>query len=187
VDGGLTEKFDMGRDASYNFKVLFGFRAPGADTDGGVVDGPRWDVLTAFAADGSYSQVTEGGNLVCSPISAEFDDEEYQRAREAIEPDDDGVEWYFTTTEVTVTKSPDNHSQPIGQLNGIAVPLLDVFPAAVENQPTPPATYVKILMPSGKVGWIPAEVARPLSSDRLCYAKTPSGEWKIVAFDQSGN
>jgi hypothetical protein len=39
-------------------------------------------------------------------------------------------------------------------------------------------------MPSGKTGWIPASAAKPLNAEHLCYAKTISGEWKIVAYDQ---
>jgi hypothetical protein len=40
---------DLGRDAVHNFKVAFGFRAPGEDVDGGIDDGPDWEALTALA------------------------------------------------------------------------------------------------------------------------------------------
>jgi hypothetical protein len=186
VNGGLTERFDMGRDASHNFKVLFGFRAAGKDADGGVEDGPYWDVLAEFAADATYYQVTEAGNLVCGPIAAEIVDEQaFERARKKIEPDE-GADWYFIMTEVAVTKAPGDTGPPIAKLSGVAVPLLNAYPPATESQPAPPATHVQILLPSGTAGWIPAAAARPLTSDRLCYAKTPIGDWKIAAFDQSG-
>ncbi len=186
VSGGLTDKFDMGRDASHNFKVLFGFRAAGKDTDGGVEDGPYWDVLAEFAADATYYQVAEAGNLVCGPIAAEIVDEQvFERARKKIETDE-GADWYFIMTEVAVTKAPGDTGPPIAKLASVAVPLLAVYPPATEGQPAPPATHVQILLPSGTIGWIPAAAARPLTSDRLCYAKTPSGNWKIVAFDQNG-
>src|ERR1700733_2911610 len=38
-----AEELDLGRDAIHNFKVAFGFRAFGADVDGGVDTGPFWD------------------------------------------------------------------------------------------------------------------------------------------------
>jgi hypothetical protein len=69
----------------------------------------------------------------------------------------------------------------------VAVPLLDVHPVPTDKEPARAATHVQILLPGGQTGWIPAAAARPLSSDRLCYAKTPSGDWKIAAFDQSGD
>jgi hypothetical protein len=41
------------------------------------------------------------------------------------------------------------------------------------------------LLPSGKSGWIPVAAARPLITNRLCYAKTPNGDWKIASIDQA--
>ncbi len=184
ADGSVSDRFDLGRDAAHNFKVLFGFRAPGKDSDGGVDDGPYWDTLAEFAADGTYYQVAD--NLVCGPIAAEIADEDgFERARRKIDPDDNGLDWYFTTIEVTVTKTPDDRGPPVAKLSGAAVPLVSVFPAPTDKEPARPATHVQILLPTGQTGWIPAALARPLFSDRLCYAKTPSGDWRIVAFDQS--
>jgi len=182
--GAVSDKFDLGRDAVHNFKVVFGFRAPDKDTDGGVNDGPYWDTLAEFAADGTYYQVAAG--LVCGPVAAEIaDDAVFERARQKIDPDDKGLDWYFTPTEVAVTKNPDDRGPPVAKLSDTAVPLLSVYPSA-DKEPARPATYVQILLPTGQTGWIPAAAARPLFSDRLCYAKTPSGDWKIAAFDQSG-
>ena len=85
-DAKLVDRFDLGRDALHNFKVVFGFRKDGAEKDGGVDDGPFWDSLAAFAADGTYYRASEGGNLVCGPIAAEFvDDQVFERARKRIE------------------------------------------------------------------------------------------------------
>jgi len=68
-DAKLVDRFDLGRDALHNFKVVFGFRKDGAEKDGGVDDGPFWDSLAAFAADGTYYRASEGGNLVCGPTT----------------------------------------------------------------------------------------------------------------------
>jgi hypothetical protein len=94
---------------------LFGFRAPGKDIDGGVDDGPYWDTLTEFAADGTYYQVADG--FVCGPITAEIaDDEAFERARQKFDPDDEGLDWYFTATEIAVTRNPDDRG--LGKLSG---------------------------------------------------------------------
>jgi hypothetical protein len=186
VEGGVSSQFDFGRDAAHNFKVLFGFRAPGKDTDGGVDDGPYWDTLAEFAADGTYYQA--GENLVCGPIAAELSDEDaFESVRQKIDPGDDGLDWYFTATEVAVTKNPDDRGPPVATLSGAAVPVVSVYPPPSDKTPAQAATHVQILLPTGKTGWIPVTAARPLFSDRLCYAKTPSGDWKIAAFDQSGD
>jgi hypothetical protein len=63
-----ADELDLGRDAIHNFKVAFGFRALGEGVDGGVDDGPYWDVLTAFAEEPSFYIANDAGTLVCGPI-----------------------------------------------------------------------------------------------------------------------
>jgi hypothetical protein len=185
-DGRLVDRFDLGRDALHNFKVVFGFRKDGADKDGGVDDGPFWESLAAFAADGTYDRASEGGNLVCGPITAEVVDEQvFDRARKRIESGEEQADWYFTLSEVAVSKAPGDTGAPIAKLGTVALPVIGLHPPAPQGQPAPTPTHFQILLPSGKTGWIPASLARPMDSDRLCYAKTADGAWKIAAFDQS--
>ena len=40
--------------------------------------------------------------------------------------------------------------------------------------------FMRIVTPSGKVGFVPAEAINPLGSDQLCYGKDAGGAWKIV-------
>src|SRR6266567_2928785 len=83
LQGQLAGELDLGRDPLHNFKVVFGFRAPGADVDGGGVEnGPFWDTLAAVAEDGTFYQAGDFGNLVCSPAAAEVtDDAIFEQAR----------------------------------------------------------------------------------------------------------
>ena len=182
LNGGVVEKFDMGRDALHNFKVVFGFRDYGKNTDGGVDDGPFWDTLASFAADAAYFQANDSGNLICAPMTMEFaDDDVFEQARKKIETGDNGADWYFTLSDVAVAKAPGDSGPPIAKLGTVALPVLGTFPQTENATPT----HLQVLLPSGKPGWIPAAVARPLDNNRLCYAKTANGEWKIVAFDES--
>jgi hypothetical protein len=186
ASGEMVEKFDLGRNAIHNFKVVFGFRNYGKDADGGVEDGPYWDALAAFATDPTYFQANDTGSLICGPMAAEIaDDEVYEQAREKIETDDDVAEWYFTLAETAVARAPGAAGPPIAKLGRVAVPVLDVFPQVQEGKPAQPTTHLQVLLPSGKTGWIPASAARPLNSNQLCYAKTAAGDWKIVGFDES--
>jgi hypothetical protein len=174
-----SDQFDMGRDALHNFKVAFGFREPGQDTDGPVADGPFWDKLEAFAADGDYYQ--DVGNLICGPITGSVqNDEAWEKAREKIGADD-SVEWNFTMAETSATAAP-GAGAPVGKVGTVALPILSVHPPEAQGQPT---THLQVLLPSGKAGWIPLSAARPFSTDSLCYALTAKGEWKIAAFDQT--
>jgi hypothetical protein len=62
--------------------------------------------------------------------------------------------------------------------------VLSVFPQPKDGAAIPAPTHYEVLLSSGKTGWIAAAAARPLTADRLCYAKTPDGRWAIVNFDQ---
>src|SRR5262249_36054570 len=100
----LADDFDLGRDAVHNFKVVFGFRLPDKDTDGGVDDGPYWDTLATFAKDPtSYRKVD---NLVCTPTMANIvDDDTFQLADSKLATENDPVDWYFTIGHTDVTKA----------------------------------------------------------------------------------
>jgi hypothetical protein len=182
---GSTDQFDMGRDALHNFKVVFGFRPQGADADGPVENGPFWDALAAFANDTTYYQDTQAGNLVCGPITASAaDDNVLENARKKLEVGEEVADWYFTLAPTPVAKAPNDSGAPVGKLGVVAVPALSVYPPVQEGKPAVPATHVEVLMPNGKTGWVPASAVRPFDSERLCYAKTPKGDWKISAYDQ---
>jgi len=182
VEGGATDEFDMGRTPVDNFKAVFGFRAPNADKDGGVEGGPFWDALAGFAADGTFFKSPDAGNLVCGPISAQVvSDNAFEAARKKIETDEEPALWYFTLAETPVTAAPDGKGNPVAKVAKVALPVLGVHPPQDDAKPT----HIEVLLPSGKSGWIPVAAARPLVSNRLCYSKTPAGEWKITTFDQN--
>jgi len=183
--GGASDQFDMGRDALHNFKVVFGFRPQGADADGPVENGPFWDALAAFANDRTYYQDPQAGNLVCGPTTANAVDENVmEQARKKLEVGEEVAEWYFTVAPTTVAKAPNDSGPPVMKIGTVALPALSVYPAPQEGKPAVPATHLEVLLPNGKTGWVAANAVRPWDSERLCYAKTPAGEWKIAAYDQ---
>jgi hypothetical protein len=185
LEGALTDEFDPGRDAVHNFKVVFGFRAVGATQDGAVDSGPFWEALAAFAQDKSFYKATDSGSRICGPIGANAADEDaFDRARNKVATGDDAVSWYFTLGDTSVLKAPDDRAPPIAKVGKMILPLLGTAPVAKEGEPAPASTFLEVLLPSGKSGWVAAAAARPLAAERLCYARSSSGEWRIVAYDQ---
>ena len=94
---------------------------------------------------------------------------------------DDSVEWYFTVADTNATATPAGGAA-VGRVGQVALPVLKTYPALTEGA-TRPVTHLQVLLPSGKSGWIPLSAARPMVTDRLCYALTADGTWKIAAFD----
>jgi hypothetical protein len=179
----LTEDFDLGSDALHNFKVVFGFREADKDEDGGVDGGPYWDLLAAFAGDPTAYE--ESANKVCTPTTATVvDDKVFDLASSKIETDQDAADWYFTLADTPVSKAPGDSGPPIGKLGTVAIPVLSVHPPSPEGSPAVTPTHLEVLMPNGRTGWIAASAARSYSAERLCFARTAKGEWKIVVYDQ---
>jgi hypothetical protein len=183
VEGAAAEDFDWSRDALHNFKVVFGFRKLGKDADGGVPGGPAWDLLAYFAAENTL--YARQANLVCTPTVADpVDSTVFEEARGKIETNDDFADWYFTIAETIVTRSPGDLGPPVAKIGTVALPVLSQYPAAPRGKETVAPTHYEVLLPSGKTGWIFAAAARPLWAERMSFAKTPRGEWKIVSYDQ---
>jgi hypothetical protein len=180
--GDISDQFDFGGDALQNFKVVFGFRQFGKRVDGGVADGPFWDILSAFVSDNSYDIISD--TLVCGPTIATLDDPDaFEAAKQKIGADD-SIQWYVTVDDDTsVSATPAGTGAPVGHIGPAALPVLASYPE--QRDSGPPPSHLKVLLPSGKSGWIPVTAAIPLESDRLCYALTASGDWKIAGFDQA--
>jgi hypothetical protein len=186
--GTMIDQLDPGRDAVHNFKVVFGFRPAGKDQDGGVENGPYWDTLAGFLDDATFYKLSGLTSEVCSPMQAEVaDDNTFEAAQKKITNGDDSGDWYFAAAETAVAKAPNDSGPPVAKINKIAVPMLNTFPAAKEGQPEPKVTHGEVLMPSGKTGWVPIAALRPFDHDRLCFAQTADGKWKIVGYDEAGS
>jgi hypothetical protein len=182
VNNALANDYDPGRDSQHNFRVVFGFRAAGKDVDGNVENGPYWSVLESFAKDNTFYHLPDSGNRVCSPTGATIvSDEVYERASTRVEAAMEGAQWLFAVRSVPVAKAPDDKGPPIAKLGVEAFPVISTHP---ENADTP--THYQVLLPSGRSGWIPADAARPLQTDRLCYSPTANGDWKIGIYDSAG-
>ena len=49
-----------------------------------------------------------------------------------------------------------------------------------DTAPNASQEFMRIVTPSGKVGFVAAEAINPLGSDQLCFGKDAAGAWKIV-------
>ena len=136
-------------------------------------DGSGWDSLRAFAEDETAAPYPDRPNTVCSPAGPQFNPAELEKLAEATKTD--LGEWGFTAQEnVEVRAAAQQNSPVIEKLGMIFVRVMpDMAPNASQE-------FIRVVTPSGKVGFMAAEAINPLGSDQLCYGKDAAGTWKIV-------
>ena len=136
-------------------------------------DGSGWETLSEFVSDETASPYPDRPNTVCSPAGPDFKTEDLEKLVAATKTDIG--EWGFTAEEnIEVKASAQANASVIEKIGMIFVRVMpDLAPNASQE-------FMRIVTPSGKVGFVPAEAINPLGSDQLCYGKDAAGAWKIV-------
>ena len=136
-------------------------------------DGSGWETLSEFVSDETASPYPDRPNTVCSPAGPDFKTEDLEKLVAATKTDI--AEWGFTAEEnIEVKASAQANASVIEEIGMIFVRVMpDLAPNASQE-------FMRIVTPSGKVGFVPAEAINPLGSDQLCYGKDAAGAWKIV-------
>jgi hypothetical protein len=186
ADGEPSEQFDKTRDALHNFKVAFGFRQFGHDSDNQNPEDQLWETLEDITSDPSLVRMEGNAGVLCGPLGAEpTDGNAMDRATERIENEDEDSEWFYSLGEVTLTEKPGGGGT-VETVSKLALPVAATYPPtqALGNNPLP--THYQLLLPSGKTGWVDVKAVQPLALDKLCYGKGADGVWKIVGYEQNG-
>jgi len=136
-------------------------------------DGSGWDMLSELATDETAQDYPDRPNTVCSPAGPDFKAEDFEKL--VNDTKTEIGEWGFTASEdIEVHATAQANSPVIERIGMIFVRVLaDTAPNASQDM-------MRIVTPSGKVGFVAAEAINPLGSDQICYGKDASGNWKIV-------
>jgi hypothetical protein len=136
-------------------------------------DGSGWDTLTEFAADETAAAYPDRPNTVCSPAGPEFDAQALEKLAESTRTD--VGDWGFTSADGVEVRASAVQNAPV--IEKLGMQFVRVMP---DTAPNAAQDFMRIVAPSGKVGFVPAEAINPLGSDQLCYGKDAAGAWKIV-------
>jgi hypothetical protein len=136
-------------------------------------DGSGWEMLTEFAADETAAPYPDRPNTVCSPAGPEFNAQDLEKLAETTKTD--VSDWGFTSAEGVEVRATASATGAVVEKLGMHFVRVMADTAPNANQ-----EFMRIVTPSGKVGFVPAEAINPLGSDQLCYGKDATGAWKIV-------
>ena len=141
-------------------------------------DGSGWDALASYAFDPTAAPVAAVRGVICSPADPVFNDKELEALIKTSQTDLE--DWGYPLVTGIEVRSGRKPNDPVIETLG-----LHFIRVLIEENVTPPPSgqppTLKIVTPSGKVGYLPAFALAPLGNDQLCYRKDSAG-WKIAGF-----
>ena len=138
-----------------------------------------WDTLMAAAAEPTIEPFADKKNVMCSPANPTFDEQAFEAVAKDTGTDLD--EWAFPTGSGIDVRGAAQANAPVVEKLGMN--LVRVLPdePSTSGAPGDAPPFVRVVTPSGKTGFVPADAVASLISDQLCYVKDAAG-WKITGF-----
>lgn len=158
-------------------------KKPGIDNLAAAIDldakdGSGWEAIAAAAGETTLEQIPDRKGIMCSPAGPTFD----EAATEALakETGTDPSEWGYPTKPGVEVRAAAQPNAPV--IEKLGMNLVRVMPEQSPAGAQPQAAaFVRVVTPSGKVGFVPEESVSPLDPDQLCFVKDATG-WKIAGF-----
>jgi hypothetical protein len=135
-----------------------------------------WEALANFAAETSAMPDPQHGGAMCAPAEPGFDDKAADELANATQTD--ASDWVFPVRDGVEVRAQANAGAPVVEKLGLF--LIRVLP---DDSPANAvmAAFVKIMTPSGRVGFVATEAVLPIGGEQLCYIKE-GNVWRIAGF-----
>jgi hypothetical protein len=141
-------------------------------------DGAGWDMLASFADDPTGSPLPERNGALCAPADPTFDGKAFNDLMQATQTD--VGDWAYPVTHDVEVRALPQPNAPVIEKPGMV--LLRAMPEDGANIPT----FLRIVTPAGKIGYVLVDSVAPIGNDQLCYVKD-SGGWKIGGYIGGGD
>jgi hypothetical protein len=141
-------------------------------------DAAGWDMLASFADDPTGAPLPNRKDSMCAPADPAFDGKAFSELLASTKTDPG--DWaYPVSADVEVRAMPQGNAPVIEKLGSVFVRI------ATENAPNAP-TFLRVVTPSGKTGFVSVDSIAPIGNDQLCYVKD-AGDWKIGGYIGAGD
>jgi hypothetical protein len=169
--GGGEDSADKKKSGGDNLAVVLGLTNK---------DAPGWDMLAGYAEDPTASQSSMRPGAVCVPADPLFNGKEMDALLESSQSDIG--EWGFPLADGLPVRDRPEASAPVREKLGMHF-------IRVSPDPSPAgavSSFIRIVTPGGKYGYVPIDEIAPLGNDQLCYVKDGSG-WRIGGYLGAGD
>src|SRR5215472_424465 len=141
-------------------------------------DGSGWQALMEAANEATVEPAPERKGIMCAPASPTFDEAAADQV--AKDTGTDPTEWgYPSKPDLEVHAAAQADAPVIEKLGLYLVRVMPEQPAAGKQVQESP--FLRVVTPSGKVGFVLDEFLFSLGSDQMCYVKDATG-WKIAGY-----
>jgi hypothetical protein len=138
-------------------------------------EAPGWEMLESMAEDPTGSPYPDRKDTICAPADPAFNPQELEALAKATGTEEG--DWAYPTQPGLEVRSGPQPNAPVVEKLGMQFVWV-MQDNAPDNQQNP---MLRVVAPSGKTGFVPADALNPLGSDQICYGKDGGG-WKIVGF-----
>lgn len=165
-EGESGDKINKKRSSFENFAAAVALDDP---------DGAGWELLATAAADPTLEPIEDRKNIMCGPASPHVDEPAFEALLKATESD--AEEWGFPLTPRLEVRAAAQPNAPV--IETLGMNLVRVYP----EEPTgnKPPEMLRVVGPSGKVGYVPLTALAPIMFDQICYVKQ-GVSWKITGY-----
>jgi hypothetical protein len=136
-------------------------------------DGSGWEALGHVISDPTIERFRDRKGVMCSPAAPSLDQKAARQLTKdtGTQPD----EWAYTTRPALNAYAAAQPDAPVVETLA-GVQLVRVMP---EDAPGMQPTFVRVVTPGGRVGFVRAEFVRTFPESQVCYIRATGG-WKIA-------
>jgi len=143
--------------------------------------GIGWDSLNAAAQEPTLEAYGDKQGVMCAPASPKFDEKAFDELTKDTQTD--VSEWGIPIKAGIEVRGAAQANAPV--IDKLTANLIRVLPdESTSSAGGPPPAFLRVVLPSGKVGYAPVDAIAPMASDQICYQKD-GNNWKIVGYVSS--
>jgi hypothetical protein len=148
-----------------------------SDAVGGLAgrDAAGWDALADAADDPTLEGSPGRAGVMCAPAGPVFDRKAFDDLLKATNSEAD--DWNYVVEDNVEVRASDRDGAPVIEKIG---PILVRIIEGEEGD-----DYIRIMTPSGKIGFVLGEQLGMLTQDQICYRKE-GANWKIAGYIGGG-
>ena len=163
------DKADKKKSGIANLTAAMGL-AVRDDTDTG------WDTIAIYAADATVFPMPDHKDVICGPADPDFNDTDFQALVDSSQTD--VSDWIYPLSAGLELRAAPRADAAVVEKVGLTFLRVLPFDGPTDNSPSA-AEFVRVLTPSGKLGFVKVDSIASLGVGQLCYIKEADG-WKVA-------